>query len=1017
MRGSRLYPVSRWSLITFISCLELTFNGLTALKVASIDARLSKEAYSNYVLTCILFLRASSPPHGGGQGASGCATLPASPGASDFFKMSVIPSASYTGLDETVVTKDIPPGWSGPSSTTRTLEEYKREVAEWLKITTMEGDEARVTALKFRLSEGLRKTALAFPARAADPALPDAQLPTHYEWYWRMMDENFGGPLQEIACAKYDKFLELRRGRGMHLRDFVTLFITLMSEAMAAGMELGSVIRTHFFFKMGRFSEDQKRWALQPVQGDYNQDLRIRRAIFEMPEELSKSAMYIAPEEGAADISGFDGLVTSHTCVKCGSESEVFFDAEENTCWNLYDAATGGDGAGSADGYWSDPSAYWGNTPLGPEGATWDGAYAYPAEDDGWYGPQQQEGENWWPSTDPSLWAGWGDSEDAEDGYTTEDDEAYFKSFMEKRKSSRAWRVAKGKGPMCASKGKGDGAIAPHQRDGPVPFRKGGFKPYWNWSPPKGKGKGPPFQGIKGWRGDGKGKSSGKGKKSGSKGKYKGGKFGSGKGGGKSRFNHYLAALYVAGYAGVMPTDGAATSPDLLLSHQLSERRFCSQPAEVWAQVPRQEAVPGSLMDESELWSQFEFEYEKPQTSFALRMSPGRPWRLAWSALVWWPGNDVRAQRRSPWVNWDHDSSEQEPSSSEIQKQAVMNRQPIPNETEPSVPGTSVGATELSVPVRSHPSRLTPLSVRRDLSDWMEKLYWMLMGSAVLLILQVSWEYLFYDEALWARSVRDTPTDMHDDPEAQRRVRGLREAEEINELNSSVRQRDTIKISWGKHGKQNKPEEPTAGEKTFYWVYHHDHAYCNWCVSNTSGTSSGDLRAFTDYVVDVKTLHRAISEVNAARENAETRDAAQTGLWDDRTPESPASRASRVPSYRVTDPAIPKSRRVLMTARMLSLFVVAAAVYAIEQIPVTESFRMPSHVSLHVGLLTIGQWVAAPPAVALRFPQFAGIVGYEPSARRGLLVDTGAAINIHGSEWAKHYLEEVLSPNQRTMQK
>jgi hypothetical protein len=188
-------------------------------------------------------------------------------------------------------------------------------------------------------------------------------------------------------------------------------------------------------------------------------------------------------------------------------------------------------------------------------------------------------------------------------------------------------------------------------------------------------------------------------------------------------------------------------------------------------------------------------------------------------------------------------------------------------------------------------------------------------------------------------------------------------------------------------------------------------------VSNTSGTSSGDLRAFTDYVVDVKTLHRAIAEVKAARENAETRDAAETGLWGDRTPESHASRASRVPSYRVTDPAIPKSRRVLLTARMLSLFVVAAAVYAIEQIPVTESFRMPSHVSLHVGLLTIGQWVAAPPAVALRFPQFAGIVGYEPSARRGLLVDTGAAINIHGSEWAKHYLEEVLSPNQRTMQK
>ena len=50
------------------------------------------------------------------------------------------------------------------------------------------------------------------------------------------------------------------------------------------------------------------------------------------------------------------------------------------------------------------------------------------------------------------------------------------------------------------------------------------------------------------------------------------------------------------------------------------------------------------------------------------------------------------------------------------------------------------------------------------------------------------------------------------------------------------------------------------------------------------------------------------------------------------------------------------------------------------------------------------------PAAASSPELFAGIVGREPSARRGILIDTGAAINVHGHEWRSAYTQEVMAP-------
>ena len=41
---------------------------------------------------------------------------------------------------------------------------------------------------------------------------------------------------------------------------------------------------------------------------------------------------------------------------------------------------------------------------------------------------------------------------------------------------------------------------------------------------------------------------------------------------------------------------------------------------------------------------------------------------------------------------------------------------------------------------------------------------------------------------------------------------------------------------------------------------------------------------------------------------------------------------------------------------------------------------------------------------------FLGLVGKEPDVARGLLVDTGASINVHGQNWFEQFTETVLKP-------
>ena len=41
---------------------------------------------------------------------------------------------------------------------------------------------------------------------------------------------------------------------------------------------------------------------------------------------------------------------------------------------------------------------------------------------------------------------------------------------------------------------------------------------------------------------------------------------------------------------------------------------------------------------------------------------------------------------------------------------------------------------------------------------------------------------------------------------------------------------------------------------------------------------------------------------------------------------------------------------------------------------------------------------------------FLGLVGKEPDVARGLLVDTGASINVHGQSWFEQFTEIVLTP-------
>ena len=51
-----------------------------------------------------------------------------------------------------------------------------------------------------------------------------------------------------------------------------------------------------------------------------------------------------------------------------------------------------------------------------------------------------------------------------------------------------------------------------------------------------------------------------------------------------------------------------------------------------------------------------------------------------------------------------------------------------------------------------------------------------------------------------------------------------------------------------------------------------------------------------------------------------------------------------------------------------------------------------------------------PEPVEVKVVGFAGLVGKEPDVVRGLLIDTGASINIHGTDWFSRFCDVVLRP-------
>ena len=71
-------------------------------------------------------------------------------------------------LDVTYSTKDIPPGWLGPSSSTKTFERWKEDVEEWKNLQGNDADAARISAILLRVTEEVKEYAKKRPAVALD---------------------------------------------------------------------------------------------------------------------------------------------------------------------------------------------------------------------------------------------------------------------------------------------------------------------------------------------------------------------------------------------------------------------------------------------------------------------------------------------------------------------------------------------------------------------------------------------------------------------------------------------------------------------------------------------------------------------------------------------------------------------------------------------------------------------------------------------------------------------------------
>lgn len=284
---------------------------------------------------------------------------------------------------------------------------------------------------------------------------PEDLRPMYTQWGWFLdcIRQEWGGPAHEGQTRSYDRYTDFRRPRGVSLRKWVTEHINRHFLADKRAFKVNNVARSHYLLKCGRMTDDQRRWALAPVEGDLEQYPRILKAVQNMPLDISNQ------------IANFVEMSTEEYDYICEvlDEIESFYNE-----WTEHDSYHNADEMDAEE--WQDD-----NNSVTPSQSV------------------SQVGSST-PASSMNLMA-----EDEESDGDTEGDQEKASSFLQYRKQRRDFKRKWGQ-PLRSRKGKGSSSKGSQGK----PSGGGGFTPWWQ------QGDGPK---IKGYRDSSS--SSGKGSQGG----------------------------------------------------------------------------------------------------------------------------------------------------------------------------------------------------------------------------------------------------------------------------------------------------------------------------------------------------------------------------------------------------------------------------------------------------------------------------------------------------------------------
>ena len=109
-------------------------------------------------------------------------------------------------------------------------------------------------------------------------------------------EQQFGTEDQDMSRSALDKWEQLHRKKGQRMEDFLNDFDIVLADASYYGLNLGDIGLSRALLSKAKLNEEEERWVLLPVQGDYRRYQEIRRCLRRLPQCVAAHETYYQEE-------------------------------------------------------------------------------------------------------------------------------------------------------------------------------------------------------------------------------------------------------------------------------------------------------------------------------------------------------------------------------------------------------------------------------------------------------------------------------------------------------------------------------------------------------------------------------------------------------------------------------------------------------------------------------------------------------------------------------------------------